>query len=61
MPSISQSWVVTGLAALTLYLGLFWNGLAVITGQSTGLYAAAYIPPPAVTTPETAPTAKPTP
>jgi len=37
-PSASHSWIVTGLAALTLYLGLFWNGLAQMTQASIGLH-----------------------
>ncbi len=37
-PAMGQSWIVSGLAALTLYIGLFWNGLAILTGKSTGLH-----------------------
>jgi NADH-quinone oxidoreductase subunit N len=52
-PAISQSWILAGLAGLTLYLGLFWNGLATVTERSTGLYTAAFAPP-AVTAAEAA-------
>lgn len=48
LPAAAQTWLVTGLAALTLYLGLFWNGLATVTVRSTGLHAAAFVPPPVV-------------
>lgn len=37
LPFLSQSCVVSGLAALTLYFGLFWNDLAGIVSRSTGL------------------------
>jgi NADH-quinone oxidoreductase subunit N len=61
IPAVSQSWILAGLAGLTLYLGLFWNGLAMVTSRSTGLYASAYAPPaveaPAAAAP--APTATP--
>jgi hypothetical protein len=33
-----HSWIAAGLAGLTLYLGLFWNGLAQVTQASTGLH-----------------------
>lgn len=52
--SASQAFVVTALAGLTLYLGLFWNGLATVTGKSTGMHVAAFVPP-AVTEPAAAP------
>jgi NADH-quinone oxidoreductase subunit N len=38
MPILIQSCVVSGLAALTLYFGLFWNGLAQLVARSTGLF-----------------------
>lgn len=37
IPLVSQSWVASGLAGLTLYLGIFWNGLAVVAARSTGM------------------------
>jgi NADH-quinone oxidoreductase subunit N len=37
MPIVSQSCVLSGLAVLTLYFGLFWNGLATVAAKSTGL------------------------
>lgn len=37
LPVFSQSCVLSGLAALTLYFGLFWNGLANLVSHSTGL------------------------
>jgi NADH-quinone oxidoreductase subunit N len=46
LPVASQTALVSGLAVLTLYLGLFWNGLATVIVKSTGLHAAVYVPPP---------------
>ncbi len=37
-PSLAHSWVVSGLALLTLTLGLFWDGLAGIVSRSAGLF-----------------------
>jgi NADH-quinone oxidoreductase subunit N len=63
--STSQTWVVTALAGLTLYLGLFWNGLATLTVKSTGMHLAAFVPPavaePATTEAAPAPAAAPAP
>lgn len=54
MPATTApAWILTGLAALTLYFGLFWNGLANVTSRSTGLYAAAFVPPPVTPPPAT--------
>ncbi len=36
-PILSHSCVVSGLAVLTLYFGLFWNNLAQLAARSTGL------------------------
>jgi NADH-quinone oxidoreductase subunit N len=38
LASGSPAWILAGLAGLTLYLGLFWNGLATITAKSTGIH-----------------------
>ena len=37
LPVLSHSCVVSGLAVLTLYFGLFWNGLAGLVNRSTGI------------------------
>jgi NADH-quinone oxidoreductase subunit N len=38
LPTLSHSFVVSLLAILTLYYGLFWNNLAVFVNKSTGLH-----------------------
>lgn len=38
LPALSHSFVVSLLAILTLYYGLFWNDLAVFVSKSTGLH-----------------------
>ncbi len=37
LPVVSHSYVVSGLAILTVYFGLFWNGLAALTERSAKL------------------------